>query len=88
MFDLTRKLKSEMSGPEPLGFLASSLSSSSHWSDNIELAKDDPSNNHFVSGSEYDVYISEDGLMHRSWYEQADDADNSSDIASVKVSTQ
>lgn len=58
---------------------SSSPSSTSHWSDDVELTEDDPSNNHLVSGSEYDVHLSEDGLTHRTWYEQADEADNSSD---------
>lgn len=52
---------------------------SSDWSDDVELTEDDPSNNHLVSGSEYDVHLSEDGLTHQTWYEQADGADNSSD---------
>ena len=71
--------ESGISGPEPTGSSSSSSPSSSHWSNNIELTEDDPSNNHLVSGSEYDVHLSEDGLMHWVWYKQADEADNSSD---------
>ena len=55
-------------------------SSSSARSEAYDLQEVDPSNNHLVSGSDYDMYISEDGLTHRAWYyEQGDEADNSSD---------
>jgi len=74
----TSSSESGISRPEPSGSLSSS-STSSPLFDDIELAEDNPSNDHLISGSEYDVYISDDGLTHRAWYEQADDADNSSD---------
>jgi len=77
--DISSSSESGISGPEPSGSSSSSSFSSSHCSDDIELAEVDPSNNHLVSGSEYDVHLSEDGLTHRAWYEQADEADNSSD---------
>jgi hypothetical protein len=44
-----------------------------------DLHNPDPSNNHLVSGSDYDIYISEDGLTHRGWYEQENELENSSD---------
>ena len=80
--DISRPSESGISREELSSSSSSSSSSSNHWSDDFELSeddKDDPSNNHLVSGSEYDVHISKDGLMHRAWYEQADEADNSSD---------
>ena len=59
---------------------SSSSSSSSTRSEGHDLQEADPSNNHLVSGSDYDMYISEDGLTHRGWYyEQGDEAPNSSD---------
>lgn len=39
----------------------------------------DHSINHLVSGSDYDVYISEDGLTHKAWYEQENEQENSTD---------
>lgn len=39
---------------------------------------EDPSNNHLVSSSDYDVYLSVDRLMHKAWYEQ-EGKDSSSD---------
>jgi hypothetical protein len=75
--DISSSSESGTSGPEPSGSSSSSSLSSSHFSDDIE--EDDPSNNHLVSGSEYDVHISEDGLTHRAWYEQEDEEGNSSD---------
>ena len=46
--------------------------SQDHDQDNL-----DHSNNHLVSGSDFDVYISEDGLTHRVWYEN--ELENSTD---------
>jgi hypothetical protein len=45
----------------------------------VMIHNPDPSNNHLVSGSDYDIYISEDGLTHRAWYEQENELENSSD---------
>ena len=39
---------------------------------------EDPSNNHLISGSDYDIYLSGDRLMHKAWYEQ-EGKDSSSD---------
>lgn len=45
--------------------------------------EEDPSNNQLVSGSDYDIYLSDDQLMHDTWHEQLEDyredGDNSSD---------
>ena len=45
--------------------------------------EDDPSNNQLVSGSDYDIYLSDDKLMHDTWHKQnedyGEDVDNSSD---------
>jgi hypothetical protein len=56
--------------------------SSSTQSEDDELTEDDPSNNQLVSGSDYDIYLSDNRLMHRddAWHKQeyGDDRDNSS----------
>lgn len=56
-----------------------SISLSSHLSEDMEGVKDDSSDNHLVSGSEHDVYMSENGLTHQAWYEETDEAGSSSD---------
>ncbi|KAF8809191.1 hypothetical protein BYT27DRAFT_7284261 [Phlegmacium glaucopus] len=55
--------------------------SSSTQSEDDEPNEDDPSNNQLVSGSDYDIYLSDDQLMHQAWHEQEyrEDRDSSSD---------
>ncbi|EDR00803.1 uncharacterized protein LACBIDRAFT_333858 [Laccaria bicolor S238N-H82] len=55
---------------------SSSTPSSSTETENEDT--EDPSNNHLVSSSDYDVYLSSDQLTHKAWYEQ-EGKDNSSD---------
>lgn len=68
--------ESEISKSGSTGSSSCSPQSQDHH-DNLQ--NPDPSNNHLVSGSDYDIYISEDGLTHRAWYEQENELENSSD---------
>ncbi|PPQ87647.1 hypothetical protein CVT25_011485 [Psilocybe cyanescens] len=68
---------SNMSKSKPSG--SSTSSSSGAQSDNGDSHEVDRSNDHLVSGSEYDFYISEDGLTHKAWHAQLDEEDNSSE---------
>ena len=45
-------------------------SSQSTQSEHNDKDHDDPSISHLVSGSDYDVYLSDDRLMHESWYDE------------------
>ena len=45
-------------------------SSQSTQSEHNDEDHDDPSISHLVSGSDYDVYLSDDRLMHESWYDE------------------
>ncbi|KAF8159999.1 hypothetical protein B0H34DRAFT_797183 [Crassisporium funariophilum] len=71
--------ESDISAPEPSGSLLALSTSSSYWSDNNEPTEVDPSNDHLVSGSEYNIYMTENRLAHRTWDEQANEADYSDD---------
>jgi len=61
--------------------LSPSSTSSSPQSEDGNMNEDDPSNDQLVSGSDYDVFLSHDRLVHQAWYEQeyGEDQDNSSD---------
>ena len=62
---------------------SNSVHSINALSEDDELNEEDPSNNQLVSGSDYDIYLSDDRLMHDTWHKQLEeyeeDRDNSSD---------
>lgn len=62
---------------------SNSVHSINALSEDDELNEDDPSNNQLVSGSDYDIYLSDDRLMHDTWHKQPEEneeeRDNSSD---------
>ena len=58
---------------------SSTPSSASQSTQSEDDDEDDPSTTHLVSGSDHDVYLSDDQLMHESWYEDGEEKGNSSD---------
>ena len=77
----TETASSESCGSKPSSIHSSTPSSASGSTHSEDDSEDDPSNAHLVSGSDHDIYLSDDRLTHEAWFEQEceEDKENSSD---------